>query len=52
MTLYAYGPDADALFAAMEPPLRDFGANQDSSATLRYGGADNPAAKERVVPLS
>lgn len=51
VTLYAYGPDADALFAAMEPPLRDFGANRGSSATLRYGHADNPAAKVRVVPL-
>jgi hypothetical protein len=51
VTLYAYGPDADALFAAMETPLRDFAANLGSSATLRYGSADNPAAKERVVPL-
>lgn len=51
VTLYAYGPDADALFAAMETPLRGFAANQGSSATLRYGSADNPAATERVVPL-
>jgi hypothetical protein len=49
--LYAYGPDADALFTAMETLLRDFAANQGSTATLRYGSADNPAARERVVPL-
>jgi hypothetical protein len=49
--LYAYGPDADALFAAMEGPIRDFSPNQGSSATLRYGSADNPAARERTVPL-
>jgi hypothetical protein len=51
VTLYAYGPDADALFAAMEASIREFAPNQGSSATLRYGSADNLAATERVVPL-
>ncbi len=50
-TLYAYGPDADALFAAMEPAIREFGPNAGSSVTLRYGTAENPDARERVVPL-
>jgi hypothetical protein len=51
VTLYAYGPNADALFAVMEAPIRDFGPNPGSSATLRYGSAENLAAKERVVVI-
>ncbi|MEQ1699651.1 MAG: hypothetical protein ABMA25_06055 [Ilumatobacteraceae bacterium] len=49
-TLYAYGPDADALFAVMEGPLRDFGADPGSSATIRHGGPDSDDV--RVVPLA
>lgn len=51
VTVYAYGPDADALFTAIETLLRDFLPNQGSSATLRYGSAEDAAATERVVPL-
>lgn len=47
VTLYAYGPDADAPFAAMESSIREFAPNEGSSATLRYGTADNLAAGER-----
>lgn len=49
VTLFAYGPDADALFTAMEGPLRRFGPPDGSSATLWFGGPD--AGEERVVPL-
>jgi len=51
VTLYAYGPNADALFAVMESSIREFAPNPGSSATLRYGTAENLAAKERVVSL-
>lgn len=51
VTLYAYGPDADALFAVIEGPLREFGPSPGSSATLRYGSAENLAAEERVVAI-
>jgi hypothetical protein len=48
--LYAYGPDADALFAAMEAPLRNF-SNRSAFAILRYGDAADASAKERRVTL-
>ena len=37
--LFAYGPDADALFAAMEPQLRRVPL-RPAYALLRYGGPD------------
>jgi len=39
--LFAYGPDADALFAAMEPQLRMVPL-RPAHALLRYGGPDKP----------
>lgn len=48
--LYAYGPDADALFGAMEAPLRAF-PNRPAFAILRYGEASDASAKERRVTL-
>ena len=51
VTLYAYGPDADALWAAMKAPIKEFGPSNGSSVTLRYGSDNDPAAKERVVAL-
>lgn len=48
--LYAYGPDADALFATMEPHLRAFEA-RPAWCVLRYGGAADPNAVERRVDL-
>lgn len=50
VTLYAYGPDADRLFAVMEPRLREFPA-RPARATLRYGAASDPAAAERSIDL-
>ena len=48
--LYAYGPDADALFAAMEAPLRAFPA-RPAFAILRYGEPSDATATERRVEL-
>lgn len=48
--LYAYGPDANALFAVMEPALRAFGA-RPAHAILRYGAATDPTAATRRVDL-
>lgn len=48
--LYAYGADAEALFAAMEPTLRGFPA-RPAYATLRFGHASDASAPERRVDL-
>jgi len=48
--LYAYGPDADALFAAMEAPLRAFPA-RPAFVILRYGEPSDATATERRVEL-
>ena len=45
MTLWSYGPDADRLYAVMEPHLLAFHA-RPASATLRYS-----AVRERRVEL-
>jgi hypothetical protein len=50
VVLYAYGPDANRLFAAMEPQLRAFPA-RPARAVLRFGEADNPAAVEQTIDL-
>lgn len=46
VTLYAYGPDATRLFATMEPQVRAFPA-RPAQATLRFGAADDPTAREQ-----
>ena len=50
VVLYAYGPDAARLFAAMEPHLRGF-PGRPAHAVLRFGDADDPAAVERRIDL-
>jgi hypothetical protein len=50
-TLYTYGPDADALFAALEPALRGSRAARGALITRRYGRADDPMAREETVEL-
>jgi len=50
VVLYAYGPDADQLFNAMEPQLRAFTA-RPAFCILRYGEASDPAALERRIDL-
>jgi hypothetical protein len=48
-TLYMYGPDADVLFAAIEPLLRSSPLTKAGSATKRYGDAADPNTKEVKV---
>jgi hypothetical protein len=50
VTLYAYGPDADRLYAAMEPVLRSF-PPRPAQVVLRYGSADDHSAPHAVVQL-
>ncbi|MFI5534173.1 hypothetical protein ACIA8O_37115 [Kitasatospora sp. NPDC051853] len=50
VTLYAYGPDADALFAVMAPVLRDL-SFRPAHVVLRYGSAADPSAVEHRVDL-
>jgi hypothetical protein len=50
--LYAYGPDADALFEVMDPILRSVPLKKGSYATKRYGAADDPGAREVRVELT
>ena len=50
VVLYAYGPDAGRLFAAMEPDLRAFPA-RPAHAVLRHGEVDDPTAIEQRVDL-
>ncbi|WP_405428211.1 hypothetical protein [Streptomyces erythrochromogenes] len=50
VALYAYGPDADALFAVMAPILRAL-PFRPAHVILRYGSVDEPSAAERRVDL-
>ncbi|SHN32669.1 hypothetical protein [Cryptosporangium aurantiacum] len=50
LVLSAYGPDANRLFAAMEPALRSFPA-RPASVLLRFGAFDDPNAAEQLVRL-
>ncbi len=50
-TLFMYGPDADALFAAIEPTLRGSPLSRGGYAIKRYGDPDDPDAKEVRVDL-
>ena len=46
--LYAYGPDADALFEVMEPILHSVPVKEGSYVTKRYGEAGEDAREVRV----
>lgn len=46
--LYMYGPDADALWTAIDPVLRQAPLGDGSYAIKRYGP---PGATETRVPL-
>ncbi|HZN22132.1 MAG TPA: hypothetical protein VFB57_06210 [Gaiellaceae bacterium] len=50
VVLYAYGPDADALFDVMAPILRAIPA-REAFAIKRYGEAGDPRAHEERVDL-
>lgn len=50
VVLYAYGPDADALFAVMAPILNDL-PFRPAHVVLRYGSVDDPSTAEHRVDL-
>ena len=47
--LFMYGPDADRLFALIEPILRAAPVASGGYAIKRYGAADDPGAPEKRV---
>jgi hypothetical protein len=50
VTLFAYGPDADRLYAAMEPILRSFPA-RPAQVLVRYGGFQDDRAPQHLIEL-
>lgn len=50
VVLYAYGPDADALFTIMAPILRGL-PFRPASVLLRYGSASDASATGRQLDL-
>lgn len=48
-TLYMYGPDADKLFAAVEPDLRSSPLTRGGHAVKRYGAAASPESRQVKV---
>jgi hypothetical protein len=46
--IYCYGPNADALFAAIEPTLRASPLSKGATVVIRYG---KPGARQREVKL-
>lgn len=48
--VFAYGPDAEALFAAMEPVVRAFPA-RPARVVLRFGDIDDETVVEREFYL-
>jgi hypothetical protein len=49
--LFAYGTDADALYAAVEQVLSDSAAARGAVVTRRYGRADDAEAREETHTL-
>ena len=47
--LFMYGPDAERLFAAVQPTLEADALLQGAKVTLRYGSSDDETASERHV---
>jgi hypothetical protein len=48
---YMYGPDADALYRAVEPILREAATQAGSFVVKRRGAPGDPSAKEERVEL-
>lgn len=48
---FLYGPDADALYAAIEPTLRASVLAQGGHATLRYGPPALANVRERYIEI-
>ena len=51
-TFFAYGPDARAIFAALEVLLRASRVTYDAEVTLCFGDPGDPDAREEVIKLS
>jgi hypothetical protein len=51
-TLFLYGPDADALFAAIQPVLKSSPVTQGGNATLRYGPHGQTNVLEKYIELT
>ena len=51
VVLYAYGSDADRLYAAIEPVIKGLPPPRGSYVVKRYGEADDPNAREVRVDL-
>ena len=49
--LFLYGPDADALFALIEPILRKSVVMAGADATLRYGDPDEADLKQKLIRI-
>ncbi|MGF1619600.1 MAG: hypothetical protein ACFCUR_03175 [Rhodomicrobiaceae bacterium] len=49
--LFLYGPDADALYSAIEPVLRASPVTQGGNATLRYGAYGQHNVRERYIEI-
>jgi hypothetical protein len=49
--LFLFGPDADALYAAIERPLRASLVTRGGHATLRYGGHGEPNVMEKYIEI-
>jgi hypothetical protein len=49
--LFLYGPDADALYAVIEPVLRASTVTQGGNATLRYGSYGEPNVLEKYIEI-
>jgi hypothetical protein len=51
-SMYMYGPDADKLFAVVNPRLLAASFLKKIVVTLRYGAATDPAARKKRIELS
>lgn len=49
--IYLYGPDADALYAAVELLLRASAVTQGGNATLRYGRPGEPNILRKYIEI-
>ncbi|NJM34761.1 MAG: DUF695 domain-containing protein [Rhodomicrobium sp.] len=49
--LFFYGPDADKLYAVIEPVLRASQVTIGGNASLRYGSHTTPNVRERYIEI-
>jgi hypothetical protein len=49
--LFLYGPDADVLFAVIEPILRKSPVTPDADATLSYGDPDEADVPRKMIRI-